>query len=346
MAETDAAVFLVTSLPNVRYLTGFTGSAAVLVVPAEDRDRLLTNFLYEAQASDEVDSAVEIVITTDPLLVAARSAVGEGAGGRLVFESAHMSVADREAWTEGGGPELESVTGWVEGLRAIKTVGEQAAITRAAAVADAAFADILAEVRPGATERALAARLDFLLVAHGAERPAFDTIVAFGERSALPHAFPGRRTLRRGEIILFDFGAVVEGYASDVSRTVSCGEPDPRLREIYRIVLEAQQSALEGLRAGLTGRAADALARDPIEAAGYGAGFGHSLGHGIGLEVHEEPRLARRSDEELRAGMVVTVEPGIYTKGLGGVRIEDDVVVGSDTVEVLTGAPKDELIVF
>lgn len=347
MSETGAAGFLVVSLPNIRYLTGFTGSAAVLIMSAERPDRLLTNFLYQTQASEEVDTAVEIVITTDPLLVAARSGQGwEGATGRLLFEGAHMAVADREAWREGEGPELDSVTGWVEELRAVKTHGEQAAIRRAAAVANAAFQDILAEVRPGAIDRALASRLDFLLVAHGAERPAFETIVAFGERSALPHARPGSRVLQRGEIILFDFGAVIEGYASDVSRTVCCGEPDPRLHEIYRIVLEAQRSALEGLRAGLTGRAADALARDPIEAAGYGEAFGHSLGHGIGLEVHEEPRLGRRSDEELRVGMVVTVEPGIYIQGLGGVRIEDDVVVGSNTVEVLTGAPGNELAVL
>ncbi|CAN5197867.1 Xaa-Pro peptidase family protein [soil metagenome] len=342
MLDAGAAVFLVTSPANVRYLTGFTGSAGVLALSVDGHDRLFTNFLYQTQVTDELDPAVEAVIASQPLLVEARSALaGEP---RVAFESAHLSVAEWEIWRAAEGPELEAVTGWAEALRAVKAPEEMDAIERAATAADLAFADILGEVMPGVTERALAARLDWLLVAYGAERPAFETIVAFGERSALPHAAPTGRALESGEVVLFDFGAIVDGYASDMTRTVSCGAPDPRLAEIYAVVLRAQSAALEGLVAGITGREADALARDLIEAAGHGEHFGHSLGHGIGLEVHEDPRLGKKSETELETGMVVTVEPGIYIEGLGGVRIEDDAAVGPDGARVLTHAPKGGLI--
>ncbi|HUP00731.1 MAG TPA: aminopeptidase P family protein [Gemmatimonadota bacterium] len=343
LEEAGYSAILITSLPNLRYLTGFSGSAGVGVVALGGRDRLFTNFLYRDQVKGEIDPAIELVIATDSLLAAVRvELAGEE---RLAFESAHLSVAEREAWRDAGGPEMEGVPGWVEDLRVVKSPAETAAITRAAKVADRAFEDILTEIRPGITERELAARLDYRLAFHGSERPAFETIAAFGARSALPHARPGERKLGRGEIVLLDFGAIVDGYASDLSRTVACGAPDPRLVEIYAVVLDAQRAALAGLVPGLTGREADALAREPIEAAGYGERFGHSLGHGIGLEVHEDPRLARRSEAKLRTGTVVTVEPGIYIPDLGGVRIEDDAVVGPDGAQVLTAAPKGDLII-
>ena len=338
------AALLVTSLPNIRYLMGFSGSAAVAVVALDRPDRLFTNFLYQEQVKSEIDPAVEIRVITDSLLAAVRIEVA--AEGRLGFEKSHMSVAERERWRDDDGPELKGVNGWVEELRAVKSPVETDSLARAASVADRVFEEILSDIRVGITERELAARIDYKLALHGSERPAFETIAAFGERSAMPHARPGNRVLRDGDVVLLDFGAVVDGYASDLSRTIACGTPERPLREAYDLVLAAQRAALDGIAPGLTGREVDALSREPIEAAGYGDRYGHSLGHGIGLEVHEDPKLGRRSEARLRTGMVVTLEPGIYIGGLGGVRIEDDVVVGPDGPRVLTGAPKQNLIIL
>lgn len=336
LVEAGGDALLVLALPNIRYLTGFTGSAGILILNPEPPDVFLTDFRYKTQVAAELDSGVVVVMVVEKPLTAARERLA--AELVVLFESAHLSVADWQAWREAEGPALTGVAGWVEELRAVKSLAEIEAIRRAAGVAGRAFTELLADVREGVTERALAARLDRRLIELGAERAAFETIVAFGERSALPHARPSERALARGEIVLFDFGAVVDGYACDMTRTVAFGEPPPELRRVYRIVQGAQQAALEGIREGLTGKEADALAREPIEAAGYGARFGHSLGHGIGLEVHENPRLARTSEHVLAAGMVVTVEPGIYIENLGGVRIEDNAVIGPEAAEILTGA--------
>ncbi len=337
---------LVSYLPNVRYLSAFSGSSAALLLAASGEDVLLTDSRYEIQAAEEVDPAIEVDIVRDPLPESARRRLSESGAALVAFESTRVSVADWEEWRAAAGPELVGVKGWIEDLRAIKSDAELAAIRRAAGIADRALAEVLEALVPGATERQVAAELDHRLVVLGASAPAFDTIVAFGERSALPHAQPGDRRLGAGDLALFDFGARVDGYVCDVTRTVSCGEPDSRLRAAYQVVLAGQRAALEGLRAGLTGREADALARDRIEAAGHGPEFGHTLGHGIGLEVHEEPRLSRKNEGRLESGMVVTVEPGVYIQGLGGVRIEDDVAILDQGVEVLTRAPKDELLVL
>lgn len=342
LVEEGADALLVFSVANFRYLSGFTGSAGVLALRAEPPDLLWTDFRYATQVRAEVDDGVETEITLDRPFLRARARLAEA--GRLLFESAHLTVADWEALQGEQGPPLSGVTGWVEELRSVKSEDEIDAIRRAAAVAGRALEDLLPEVRAGVSERALAALLDHRLAAHGAERPAFETIVAFGERSALPHARPGPRRLSDGDVVLIDFGAVVDGYCCDLTRTVALGEPPAELRRVYRIVRDAQRAVIDGIREGMSGVEADALAREPIAAAGHGERFGHSTGHGLGLEVHEEPRLGTRSTSTLTAGMVVTVEPGIYIEGLGGVRIEDDVVVGPGSADVLTGAPDDALI--
>jgi Xaa-Pro aminopeptidase len=334
---------LVVALPNIRYLSGFTGSAAVLLV-TQGTDLLVTDGRYRTQIVDEIDPALEAVIVREKPLLTAVAAAREQGIGRLAFERAHLTVAALESWREAGPPEPLGVEGWIEALRAVKSSAELEAMRRAAAAADRAFEAILDHVRPGVEERVLALELDRRLLEAGADEPAFETIVAFGERSAMPHARPTRRALARGELVLFDFGAVVDGYHSDVSRTVTCGAPPPEFAAVYDVVLQAQMAAIEGLRAGLTGREADRLAREPIERAGYGERFDHSLGHGLGLEVHEAPRLSRTSEDLLEPHMVVTIEPGVYIEKKGGVRIEDDVVVGPHGVEVLTAASKDTLI--
>jgi len=339
-----AGALLVTALPNIRYLTGFTGSAAVLLVNAEPPDVFVTDGRYRAQIAGEIDPGLDTVIATEKPLAVARGLARDRGTARMVFERAHVSVADWEAWRDEGGTEPVGVDRWVEELRRVKSPAEIEILRRAARIADLAFESILESVHPGVEERLLALELDRRLIEAGAEGSAFPTIVAFGERAALPHARPTERALRRGDIVLFDFGAVVQGYHSDLSRTVTCGPAGSELAEAYDVVLAAQRAAIEGIRSGLTGREADGLARETIAQAGHGERFGHSLGHGIGLEVHEAPRLSRTSEDLLEPHMVVTIEPGVYIETKGGVRIEDDVVVGPHGVEVLTAAPKDTLI--
>lgn len=341
LASAGFDAFLVTSMANVRYLTGFTGSAGALVVSVEGADLLVTDGRYDRQAKAEVSEGVDVEIATDPALQVLRVHLGERGAGRLACEGEHLSVAAWREWGEAGGPPLEPVSGWVESLRALKSPAEVDAIRRAARVADDAFEEIVAWLRPGIAERETAARIDLILAERGAEGRAFETIAAFGDRSALPHARPGGRELRAGDVALLDFGAVVEGYRSDLTRTVACGDVGETMLEVHALVLRAQAVALEGLRVGMTGRDADALARDVIEAAGYGERFSHSLGHGIGLAVHEEPRLSRKSETHLEAGMIVTVEPGVYLPGIGGVRIEDDVLLKAGGAVRLTSAPRE-----
>jgi Xaa-Pro aminopeptidase len=336
---------LVLALPNIRYLSGFSGSSGLLIVGAEPPDIFFTDFRYQSQVAAELDPVIELRIETEPLLKAAREVLSKQVAGRVGFEREQLSYRGWAEWSENEGPALVPLAEWVEDLRAVKSPGEVDAIRRACRIADETFEIMLGEVRPGVTERELAARLELELVERGAEGSSFDTIVAFGERSALPHARPSPRMLRRGEIVLFDFGAAAGGYVSDITRTVSCGEPPVEMSEVYTLVLDAQRAALRGIQAGMTGPEADALARRVIDAAGYGLRFGHSLGHGIGLEVHEAPRLSKKSEDRLAAGMTVTVEPGIYLEGMGGVRIEDDAVIGETGLEVLSTAPKGELFV-
>ena len=343
-AGLDALIVL--DLADIRYLAGFTGSAGLLVLSADGTDAFLTDFRYQSQVAQELDPALEVRIESEGLLKMSRELlVGRGVS-RVGFEREQLSYRAWYEWSDRGSPDLVPVEEWIEELRAIKSAPEIAAIRKACRIADETFEGILKQVRTGVTERELAVRLELELAARGAEGASFETIVAFGERSALPHARPGARELRRGDVVLFDFGAVADGYVSDITRTVAFGEPAAEMREVYALVLEAAAAAAGGIRAGMTGPEADALARDVIESGGHGPRFGHSLGHGIGLEVHEAPRLGRKSQDLLEAGMTVTIEPGVYLDGVGGVRIEDDAVVTETGVELLTSAPKDQLIVL
>lgn len=333
---------LVTGAANRRYLSGFTGSAGLLVVtPAEAL--LLTDFRYAEQAGAEAPGWTVVETGQEPLADLRRCLVDLGVR-RVGFEAEHVSVAQRERWQEAV-PAVEWVptAGLVERLRQVKDADEQAAIRRAAAVAAAAFEAVLPLVRPGVRERDLALELEYHLRRQGAEAVAFEVIVASGPRAALPHARPGDRRLEPGDAVIFDFGAVVDGYCSDCTRTVAVGRAGETLRHVHALVREAQRAALEAVRAGVEARTVDAAARSRIEAAGYGERFGHATGHGVGLEVHEAPRLGRGSQDVLAAGMVVTVEPGVYLPGQLGVRIEDLVVVGEDGGEVLTPTTRELL---
>ncbi len=343
LADAGGSALLVLHSPNIRYLTGF-GGGGVLLLMADGSDTLVVVRLNESEARMAVGQGITITVAAERPLDTTRELLA-GHEGLVLFEKDRLSVAQYEKW-ESGGPRLEGVSGWIEALRAVKSTLEQETIARAAELAVDAFDAVLDEVRPGVSELQLVTRLERELRERGTERFPFDTIVQFGERAALPHAEPGTRVLARGEVALFDFGAVVDGYVSDVSRTVACGSPDPRMKEAYRIVHLARRTAMEGLKSGIEGRGADGLAREVIEEGGFGPAFLHSLGHGIGLEVHEDPRLWRGNEDTIPDCAVVTLEPGIYIEGLGGIRIEDDFVVGTAGARPLARTAPDELLIL
>ncbi|HEY2006593.1 MAG TPA: Xaa-Pro peptidase family protein [Solirubrobacteraceae bacterium] len=337
-AEVD--LLLITALVNVRYMTGYTGSNGLAVVGPDTRT-FVTDFRYQEQAAAEVDPSYdrrqETVELTDGL-----AELLPGGTVRLGFDDAHVTVRQQARLRELLPERIELVPagGVIEHLRAAKDAEEVTRIRAACEAADAALLALLESGLAGKTERELARALVAAMWDRGAQGVSFDPIVAAGPHGALPHARPRDVALRSGQLVVIDWGAVLDGYCSDCTRTFAVGEPGDHAREVYDLVLTAQQAGLAAVRAGAGARAVDATARDVIEAAGHGAHFGHSLGHGVGLEVHEAPRLSKRSDEELVSGNVVTVEPGVYIPGELGVRIEDLVVVAGAGCEVLTGLDK------
>ena len=323
---------LVTNGVNVRYLVGFASSNAALLVEP-DRVRLFSDFRY-AQAGRAVEG-VEFVETKRSLVVA----LAELLEGRIGFEADVVTYTGWETLS-GGGLDLVPRRGLVEALRAVKDDQELDAIRRAGTITSEAYERFAEESFIGRTERDLAWRLDELFHELGADAPAFETIVASGPNSAKPHARPSDHTVGAGETVVVDAGATVDGYCADCTRTFATGSLPDELRSAYTTCLEGQLAGLEAVRAGVTGVEADAAAREKIEAAGLGDKFGHGLGHGVGLEVHEAPRLSRESTDTLAAGNVVTVEPGVYLEGLGGIRIEDLVIVTGGEPEILTSPTK------
>ncbi len=338
MAERELDGLLVTGLVNVRWLTGFTGSNAAAVIGAGLR-RFLTDFRYLSQASTEVGPAWEREIGQDLLELAARRLPA----GRLGFDDAQMPVRQHARLAEMVGDDVELVAagGLLEDLRAVKDADELGRIRAAAELADRALEEVLGRGLTGRTEREVALDIEVTMRRMGAEAASFPPIVAAGEHGALPHAAPRDVAIPEGTFVVVDWGAQVNGYASDCTRTFATGELDPRDRAVYDVVLHAQEEALAAVRPGPTGREVDAVAREIIDAAGHAEHFGHGLGHGVGLEVHEGPRLSKQGETALAAGMVVTVEPGVYVPGAVGVRIEDLVAVTEAGHEVLNGLPKD-----
>ena len=324
---------LVTYGVNVRYLTGFASSNAALLVEPE-RVQLFTDFRY-VDAARGVEG-VELVETKRSLM----AALAELLEGRIGFEADAVSYASWET-LRSGGLDLVPRRGLVEALRAVKDDTELDAIRRAGEITSIAYERFADEQFVGRSERELAWRLDDLFRELGADGPAFETIVASGPNSARPHARPTDRKVEAGEAVVIDAGALVDGYCADCTRTFATGPLPDELKSAYSTTLEAQLAGVEAARGGMSGIDADAAARDTIEAAGLGGKFGHGLGHGVGLEVHEAPRLSRESSDTLAAGNVVTVEPGIYLEGLGGIRIEDLVIVTDGDPEILTGSTKD-----
>jgi Xaa-Pro aminopeptidase len=333
---------LVTSLPNVRYLTGFSGSNALLFVSAREV-LFLTDFRYREQAAVEVGSVATVRTEAVSLWNGLWATLSQAEGLEAIgFESAHLTHRDFERLLDAGARwRWRPVVDAVETLRERKDADEVARIRVAAEIAFAALSDTLAAVKPGMTELEVCGRLERALRERGSEAHPFPPIVASGPRAALPHARASGRAIARGDFLLLDFGATNEGYCSDVTRTVVVGRADARQREVYEAVLEANTKARSGVRAGLRGREADAIAREVLEQRGLGEAFGHGLGHGIGLEVHEAPRLSRVVDAVLPEGAVITIEPGAYLPGWGGVRIEDDVHLHADGPQLLTDIPRE-----
>ena len=339
MAQHEVDAFVSSSATNRRYLTGFTGSAGTVVIGREAAF-LLVDFRYVEQAKAQAPG-LEIV-HYDDLYKRLGEVLSKLKAQRVAFEAQHVTVAAKNKMEEKL-PDVSwvPVESWVENLRAVKEPDELAAIEAAVALADRAFEYIIPRLK-GRTEKEVAFDLEFFMRKEGASKLAFDIIVASGENGALPHARPTDRVISTGDLVTLDFGCVVDGYCSDMTRTVAVGKSDGRQREIYQLVLEAQQTGVKAVQPGKAGKEVDAAAREVIAGAGYGEQFGHGLGHGVGLEVHERPPvLSKLGEELLQEGMVTSVEPGIYIPGWGGVRIEDLVVVTSQGCRVLTQSPKE-----
>ena len=338
--EAKVDVLVIGNLVNIRYLTGFTGSNALLAL-FPDRFVFWTDPRYRLQALREVGPGANI--SAKPLLAAAETFLRREGVRRVGFERQHLRFEQYELLRKK--LRLVPVSGVVEQLRQVKTEAEIQKIRAAVMTNSAAFERALATVRPGMRERDFAALLDYKMRRFGAEAPAFETIVAAGEHGALPHAKPGDARFAPSQLVLVDMGAARDGYTSDMTRMFHLGEPPRKVRKLYKAVLEAQMAALDAIKPGVPAGRVDQAARDVLQRHGLDKQFIHSTGHGLGLEIHEEPRIGKTGKTRLQAGMVITVEPGVYLEGWGGIRIEDTVVVTARGCEVLTPTSKELRIV-
>lgn len=349
--QVDAAgcdALVVTNLTNIRYLTGFTGSAAIVLV-TPDELLFVSDGRYQTQSADQlaaagVDARIEIVAAdADAVVAAAAAAAGVQ---RLGLESQSVTWSQQRRWATDlfRSGELVPTTSTVEDLRLVKDPGEAARIRSACAIADTALEQVRPRLLEGPTEVEFSLELDAAMRRLGAEDVSFDTIVASGPNGAKPHHRPSERRIAEGDLVVIDFGALVDGYHSDMTRTVAVGDVGDERRRMLEVVLAAQEAGVQTVSAGATAAQVDAACRSVIDDAGWGEAFLHSTGHGVGLDIHEEPRVSGRSAATLVAGHVVTVEPGVYLPGLGGVRIEDTVLVTEDGCDRLTLTPKDPAV--
>ncbi|MGI5901954.1 MAG: M24 family metallopeptidase [Desulfitobacteriia bacterium] len=342
MLKNDLPTLIVTSRPNIYYLSGFTGSNATLFI-TEKENFLLTDFRYLEQAEKE---APAFKILKADREVGKKISELSSSLTRIGIEEEEVSWAQYKKWEkEFAGVRLVEASKLLGQLREIKDREEIEIIRQAVEITDRAFKQILNRIKLGVEEREISLELEFFLRREGASAASFEYIVASGFRGALPHGVASEKKIKNGELLTMDFGAKYQGYCSDLTRTVSIGKPTLKQKEVYNLVLEAQLAALEAIKPGLKGKEIDRVARDIISKAGYGEYFGHGLGHSVGLEIHESPFLNTREEKVLEPGMIVTVEPGIYIPGWGGVRIEDMVLVTNSGAEVLTQASKEFIII-
>jgi len=354
--------FLVKNLPNIRYISGFSGSAASVIL-TKDKNYFITDFRYKTHSHQEVSKDFEIIIYTQNSNMFLKDLISKHNLKRTGFESNYLTYAEAENLQEDFAKEghefkkvrgLENVkTQWsslvefipvdslIENITIVKNEKEIDLTKKAVEITDKTFSELLDIIKPGMTEREVSAEISYLQKKLGADGDSFDAIVASGERSAFPHARATDKKIQKGELLKLDFGCTVNGMKSDLTRTIGIGEVNVELRKIYDIVKVAQQIALDNAKAGITGKELDASARNFIKEKGYGNNFGHGLGHGLGYDVHEKPSLNERCDYKLEVNNIVTIEPGIYIEGLGGVRIEDDVVVKENGCEILSRSTKE-----
>lgn len=344
-SELSIDSFLVKNLPNIRYVSGFSGSAASLLI-TKDKDHFITDFRYKSQSAKEVYNNFEILIYVQNSMMFLKDMIQMHNLKRIGFESNFLTFNEAENLRkEFSDVEFVPVDSLIEKIVICKNEKEIELTKKAVEITDRTFSDLLNIIKPGMTEREVSAHISYLQKLYGADGDSFDAIVASGERSAFPHARPTDKKILSGELLKLDFGCTVEGMKSDMTRTIAIGNVSDECKNIYNIVKEAQQRALDTVKAGINTKVLDASARDFIKEKGYGNNFGHGLGHGLGYDIHEKPAVNERSDYKLEVNNIITIEPGIYVEGLGGVRIEDDVIVTENGCEILNKSSK-ELIVL
>ncbi len=348
MKNLNTEALFITNEPNRYYLSGFTGSNALLYITMEEA-KLITDFRYLEQASSQCQEYEIMDQGAEGLIATAMKLAKKDHIESIGFESDHVSYSTYLELKEYKEHRFVPTKNVVEKIRQIKDEQELKKMRQAAKIADTAFSDVLLFIKEnhqkGLTERDIALKLEVLMKENGASKTSFASIVASGAKSSLPHAEPDLNTLKPGDFVVMDFGCVFEGYCSDMTRTVVIGQPTDKHREIYGIVLKAQMEALSKICSGVEGKLVDKIARDIITEAGYGKYFGHGLGHSVGIEIHENPRFSPKETQIIEAGMVLTVEPGIYIPRFGGVRIEDMIIIKDKGIENLTHSPKEIIVI-
>lgn len=343
LEELNLDAFYITHIPNIRYISGFSGSSAFLLI-GKNKNYFLTDFRYKEQSAEQV-KGFEIHVdynATEEM----KKIFSAGGFKRVGFESTHMTVSGLDNLKKNfAGVEFVPVAERIEKLTMIKTPEEVEKIKKAIEITDKTFSKMLEIIKPGMKEKDVSAEISYWHKKYGAEKDSFDPIVASGWRGCLPHGIASDKVIQSGEMVTLDFGCIYDGFCSDLTRTISVGEPSDEMRKIYKIVHESQLKAIEFAKQGVSSKQLDSSARDYIKANGYGEKFGHGLGHGLGIEVHEMPSVSQRMDIELPVGVVVTIEPGIYVEQLGGVRIEDDILITNGGCEVLNQSPKELIII-
>lgn len=344
LIEKNLEAVLITKRENYIYLSGFTGTSAYLII-TQTEEILLTDFRYEEQANIQA-SCYQVIKYQGKIYKAIEDILVSRKVKVLAFEEGYLTYNDYQEYRQNlSVKDFVPLTNIVEKMRFLKDSSEIALIKKAVEIADAGFNHIVKYIQPGMKEIDVATELEYCMKKLGAKGPSFDTIIASGVRSSLPHGVASEKIIARGDAITIDFGAIYEDYCSDMTRTVFIGEPDAKMKEIYNLVLKAQLDAIHAAKVGLTGKEIDLVARNVIYHEGYTENFGHGLGHAVGLEIHEEPRLSPTGNIKMENGMVVTVEPGIYIPGFGGVRIEDIIVINEDKPLILTSSTKEMIII-
>ncbi|CAM3338485.1 M24 family metallopeptidase [Vagococcus fessus] len=343
MQEAELESFLITSPYNLRYLTGFTGTTGLAVITKKEA-YFVSDFRYAEQVAKQCPDYT-FIQNMGPIFDEVAKIIKSDDLMNMAFEEEHMSFSTYTTLAEMLETGLVPVAGMIEELREVKEESEMKIIRKACEIADSAFKHILDYIKPGMTEIQVANELDFYMRSLGATSVSFETIVASGVRSAMPHGVASDKVIEQGDMITIDFGCYYEGYVSDMTRTIALGDPGEELKEIHQRVLDAQLKVTEAAKPGMSGVELDAVARDYFATLGCAEAFGHSTGHGIGLEIHEGPNVSRMAEKKFVPGNVITNEPGLYYPGVGGVRIEDDMLVTEEGVEILTHSPRALIII-